>query len=79
MAYTRFIYLSPLTKFGVRNMTTSRESERNAEYEKAVEIATGILRVLLTEDSVVSFIEGELKLKEGELMEAYKTLSNTRR
>jgi len=60
-------------------MTTSRESERNAEYEKAVEIATGILRVLLTEDSVVSFIEGELKLKEGELMEAYKTLSNTRR
>lgn len=79
MAYTRFIYFSPLTKFGVRNMTTSRESERNVEYKKAVEIATGVLRVLLTEDSVVSFIEGELELKEGELMKAYKMLMNARR
>ncbi len=79
MVYTRLIYFSPPTKFGVRNMTTCRESKRNTEYEKALEIATGVLRVLLTEDSVASYIEGELKLKEGELMKAYKTLLNARR
>lgn len=63
----------------IANMTTqSEKTERNAEYEKAVEIAIDVLRVLLTEDSVVSFIEGELELKRGELIRAYKILNAKR-
>lgn len=58
----------------ITKMVTQAEKTTGTEYEKAVETATSALRVLLTEDTVVSFIEGELKLKEGELMKAYKTL-----
>lgn len=57
----------------------TRGIEKSAEFENAIEVAVSVLRVLLTEDSVISFIEGELELKDGELMKAYKALLNAKR
>lgn len=51
-----------------------KESRKDAELEEARAIAEDVLEELLTEDSVLLHIEGELNLPDGAIKKAYKTL-----
>lgn len=54
------------------------ENRKDAELERARDIAEDTLETLLTEDSVLLHIEGELNLPPGSIKKAYKTLHKAR-
>lgn len=54
------------------------EIRKDAELERARDIAEDTLETLLTEDSILLHIEGELNLPPGSIKKAYKTLHKAR-
>ncbi len=54
------------------------ESRKDVELERARDIAEDTLEALMTEDSVLLHIEGELNLPPGSIKKAYKTLHKAR-
>lgn len=55
-----------------------RENRNDAELERARDIAEDTLETLLTEDSVLLHIEGELNLAPGAIKKAYRTIRKAR-
>lgn len=55
-----------------------RENRKDAELERARDIAEDTLEALMTEDNVLLDIEGELNLPPGSIEKAYKTLHKAR-
>lgn len=54
------------------------ENRKYAELEEARAVAEDALEILLTEDSVLLHIEGELNLAPGAIKKAYRTLQKAR-
>ncbi len=59
-------------------ITGLRANRKDAEIERARDIAEDALEVLLTEDRVLLHIEGELNLPDGAIKKAYRTLQKAR-
>lgn len=55
-----------------------KENRKDAKLEEARDIAEDALEVLLTEDSVLLHVEGELNLPDGAIKKAYRTLRKAR-
>jgi len=55
-----------------------RENRKDAELERARDIAEDTLEALMTDDSVLFHVEGELNLPPGSIKKAYKTLQKAR-
>lgn len=55
-----------------------KENRKDAELERARDIAEDALELLLTEDSVLLHVEGELNLAPGSIKKAYRTLQKAR-
>lgn len=56
-----------------------RENRKDAELEEARAIAEDILEELLTKESVLLHIEGELNLPDGAIKKAYRTIAKARK
>ncbi len=68
-----------LTTYKNEKIIGLKENRKDAGLEEARGIAEDALEVLLTEDSVLLHIEGELNLPDGAIKKAYKTLQKARR
>lgn len=60
-------------------ITGLKENGKDAELEEAQAIAEDTLELMLTENRVLLYIEGELNLPDGAIKKAYKTLRKARK